>query len=139
MTAISITRAGGPEVLRSDTRPVPLPEAGQVLIRVAFAGINRRDCEQRRGFRPPEGSDIPGLEVAGEVVATGAGVRRWKPGDRVCAKLGAASAINYREQDFVAGVQRATDGHGADVIIDIVGVGYARRNLEALATDGRGR
>jgi NADPH2:quinone reductase len=54
-----------------------------------------------------------------------------------CLKLGAASAINYREQDFVSAVQRATDGHGADVILDMVGESYAKRNLEALATDGR--
>ena len=222
MTAISIARAGGPEVLQPATRPVPEPEAGEVLIKVAFAGINRHDCGQRRrGFGPPGATDIPGLEVAGEVVATGAGVTRWKPGDRVCAlvngggyaqyciaaepitlpipagfdlkqaaalpealftawlnvfmlgrlktgewllvhggsggvgttaiqlarleganvvatagsaakcdacvKLGAASAINYREQDFVAGVKQATGGHGADVILDMVGGTYATR------------
>ena len=232
MTAIAITRAGGPEVLQPATRPVPEPEAGEVLIKVAFAGINRHDCGQRRrGFGPPGATDIPGLEVAGEVVAMGAGVTRWKPGDRVCAlvngggyaqyciaaepitlpipggfdlkqaaalpealftawlnvfmlgrlktgewllvhggsggvgttaiqlarleganvvatagsaakcdacvKLGAASAINYREQDFVAGVKQATGGHGADVILDMVGGTYATRNLTALATDGR--
>ncbi len=232
MTAILITRAGGPEVLQPDPRPVPHPETEQVLIKVAFAGVNRADCDQRiRGFGPPGATDIPGLEVAGEVVAIGPGVTRWTPGDRVCAlvngggyaqyciaaepvtlpiplgfdlkqaaslpetlltawhnvfmmgrlksgewllvhggssgvgtmaiqlarleganvvatagsaakcdvcvKLGAASAINYREADFVAGVQRATDGHGADVILDMVQGAYATRNLEALATDGR--
>jgi putative PIG3 family NAD(P)H quinone oxidoreductase len=232
MNAVLITRAGGPEVLRPDTRPVPQPEAGQVLIKVAFAGVNRADCDQRiRGSAPAAGTDIPGLEVAGEIVATGPGVSRWKVGDRVCAlvngggyaqyciaseaitlpipagfdlkqaaalpetlltawsnlfmtgrlkpgewllvhggssgvgtmaiqlarlegarviatagsaakcdvcvKLGAASAINYREQDFVAAVQRITDGHGADVILDMVQGRYARKNLEALATDGR--
>jgi putative PIG3 family NAD(P)H quinone oxidoreductase len=232
MTAIAITRAGGPEVLQPDTRPVPQCGFGQVLIRVIFAGVNRHDCEQRaRGYPPLDATDIPGLEVAGEVVATGAGVRRWKPGDQVCAlvngggyaqyciaaeqltlpkpagfdlrqaaslpetlftawlnvfmlgrlksgewllvhggssgvgtmaiqlarmeganvvatagsaakcdaclKLGAASAINYREQDFVSAVRRATDGHGADVILDMVGASYAKRNLETLATDGR--
>jgi NADPH2:quinone reductase len=232
MTAILIVRAGGPEVLQPGTRPVPQPDAGQVLIKVAYAGINRHDCGQRiRGFGPKGATDIPGLEVAGEVVATGSGVTRWKAGDRVCAlvngggyaqyciaaepvtlpipagfdlrqaaslpealftawlnvfmlgrlkadewllvhggssgvgttaiqlakligakvvatagsaakcdvctKLGAAAAINYREEDFVAGVQRATDGHGADVILDMVGGDYARRNVEALAMDGR--
>jgi putative PIG3 family NAD(P)H quinone oxidoreductase len=232
MTAISIARAGGPEVLQPVTRPVPEPKAGEVLIKVAFAGINRHDCGQRRrGFGPPGATDIPGLEVAGEVVATGAGVTRWKPGDRVCAlvngggyaqyciaveaitlpvpagfdlkqaaslpealftawlnvfmlgrlkagewllvhggssgvgttaiqlarlegasvvatagsaakcdacvKLGASSAINYREHDFVAGVEQATGGHGADVILDMAAGAYATRNLAALATGGR--
>ncbi|SRR6266496_3083177 len=232
MTAILITRAGGPEVLEPITRPLPQPGAEEVLIEVAYAGINRHDCGQRnRGYGPPGATDIPGLEVAGEVVATGAGVTRWKPGDRVCAlvngggyaeyciarepvtmaipagldlklaaalpealftgwlnafmlgrlkpgewllvhggssgvgtmaiqlarlegasvvatagsaaksdicmKLGASSAINYREQDFVAGVKRITDGRGADVILDMVGGAYAKRNLDALAPDGR--
>jgi NADPH2:quinone reductase len=232
MTAITITRAGGPEVLQPGTRPVPQPGAGQVLIKVAYAGINRHDCGQRlRGFGPPGATDIPGLEVAGEVVATGSGVTRWKSGDRVCAlvngggyaqyciaaepitlpipaqfdlklaaalpealftawlnvfilgrlkagewllvhggssgvgtiaiqlarlmganvvatvgnrakgdvcmKLGASRAINYREEDFVAVVKEVTQGHGADVILDMVGGAYAKRNLEALARDGR--
>jgi len=232
MTAILIARAGGPEVLQPTTRAVPQPGAGQALIKVAFAGVNRHDCGQRnRGFGPPGATDIPGLEVAGEVVAIGPGVARWKPGDRVCAlvngggyaqyciaaealtlpipdgfdlkqaaalpealftawlnvfmlgrlkagewllvhggssgvgtmaiqlarlegasvvatagsaakcdaceKLGAGSALNYREEDFVAGVKRATAGHGADVILDMVGGTYAKRNLEALAADGR--
>jgi len=232
MNAITIARAGGPEVLEPVTRPLPQPAAGQVLIKVAYAGINRHDCGQRiRGFGPPGATDIPGLEVSGEVAAIGPGVKRWKTGDRVCAlvngggyaqyciaaeevtmpipgkfdlklaaslpealftawlnvfmlgrlkanewllvhggssgvgtiaiqlarlegakvvatagsaakcdvcmKLGAASAINYREQDFVAGVKEATAGHGADVILDMVGGKYAKRNVEALATDGR--
>ncbi len=232
MTAITITRAGGPEVLQTVTRPVPEPAAGEVLVKVAYAGVNRHDCGQRiRGFGPPGATDIPGLEVSGEVVAAGAGVTRWKPGDRVCAlvngggyaqyciaaepitlpipagfdlklaaatpetlftawlnvfmlgrlksgewllvhggssgvgttaiqlarlvganvvatagnaakcevclKLGASTAINYREEDFVAGVKRATGGHGADVILDMVGGTYAKQNVEALATDGR--
>ena len=232
MNAITIVRAGGPEVLQAVTRPLPQPAAGQVLIKVAFAGINRHDCGQRiRGFGPPGATDIPGLEVAGEVAAVGPGVTRWKAGDRVCAltngggyaqyciaaqevtlpipekfdlklaaslpetlmtswlnvfmlgrlkagewllvhggssgigttsiqlallegaqvvvtagsakkcefcvKLGAASAINYNEQDFVAGVKEATAGHGADVILDMVGGKYAKRNVEALAMDGR--
>ena len=232
MTAISIVRAGGPEVLQPSTRPLPQPGAGEVLIKVAYAGINRHDCGQRnRGFGPRGATDIPGLEVAGEVVATGSGVTRWKTGNRVCAlvngggyaqyciaaepitlpipagfdlqqaaslpealftawlnvfmlgrlkagewllvhggssgvgtmaiqlarlegamvvatagsaakcavcvKLGAASAINYYDEDFVDGVHQATDNHGADVILDMVGGDYAKRNLEALAVDGR--
>jgi putative PIG3 family NAD(P)H quinone oxidoreductase len=232
MTAISITRAGGPEVLQPITRPLPHPEAGQILVKVAFAGVNRHDCGQRnRGHGPAGATDIPGLEISGEVVATGAGTTRWKPGDRICAlvngggyaqyciaaepltlpipagfdlkqaaalpealltawlnvfmlgrlksddwllvhggssgvgtmaiqlarleganvvttagstakcdicrKLGAASAINYRKEDFVAGVKTATGGHGADVILDMAGGAYATKNLEALAMDGR--
>lgn len=232
MTAIEITRAGGPDVLQPTVRPVPQPAAGQVLIRVAYAGINRHDCSQRnRGFGPKGATDIPGLEVAGEIVATGAGVTRWKFGDPVCAlvngggyaeyciaaealtlpipagfdlklaaalpealltawlnvfmlgrlkagewvlvhggssgvgtmaiqlaclegagvvttagsaakveacvRLGARRAINYREEDFVAVVNEVTEGHGANVILDMAGGTYARRNLEAVATDGR--
>ena len=232
MTAIEITRAGGPEVLQPTTRPVPQPNAGQVLIRVAYAGINRHDCGQRaRGSAPKGATDIPGLEVSGEIVAVGPGVTRWKPGDpacalvngggyaeyciaaeattlpipkgfdmklaaslpealftawlnvfmlgrlkagewllvhggssgvgtiaiqlarleganvvttvgnaakaEVCSKLGANHVIDYRESDFVAEVTTATDGHGADVILDMVGSTYAKRNVEALAMDGR--
>jgi len=232
MTAINITGAGGPEVLRPGERPVPRPGAGQVLIKVAYAGINRHDCGQRKRGRGPAGAtDIPGLEVAGEIVEAGAAVSRWKPGDRVCAlvngggyaqyciaeepitlpvpagfdlkqaaclpetfftawfnvfmigrlapgewllvhggssgvgttaiqlgkaegakvlatagsaakceacvRLGAAKAINYREQDFVAAVKEATGGHGADVILDMAGTAYATRNLDAVALDGR--
>ncbi len=232
MNAITIARAGGPEVLEPVTRPVPQPAAGQVLIKVAFAGINRHDCGQRiRGFGPPGATDIPGLEVAGEVVAVGAGVTRFKTGDAVCAltngggyaqycialqevtlpiperfdlklaaalpeglftawlnvfmlgrlkggewllvhggssgvgtlaiqlarladarvvatagnaakcdicvKLGAAKAINYRDEDFVAATQAATEQHGADVILDMVGGKYAKRNIDSLAIDGR--
>ena len=232
MTAISIARAGGPEVLQPLTRPVPQPGEKQVLVEVAYAGINRHDCGQRaRGYGPPGATDIPGLEVSGTVTAVGFGVTRWKPGDAVCAlvngggyaqyciaeealtlpipaafdlklaaalpealltawlnvfmlgrleagewllvhggssgvgtmaiqlarlegarvattvgssekaevclKLGADSAINYREQDFVAAVKQVTEGHGANVILDMVGPGYAQRNLEALAMDGR--
>ncbi len=232
MNAITIARAGGPEVLEPVTRPLPKPGDGQVLIKIAFAGINRHDCGQRiRGFGPPGATDIPGLEVAGEVAAVGAGVTRWKTGDKVCAlvngggyaqycialqevtmpiperldlklaaslpealftawlnvfilgrlkenewllvhggssgvgtiaiqlarlikakvvatagnaaklevcrKLGAAAAINYREQDFVEGTKAATGGHGADVILDMIGGRYAKRNIDSLAMDGR--
>ncbi|MGZ8267633.1 MAG: NAD(P)H-quinone oxidoreductase [Burkholderiales bacterium] len=231
MTAIEITRAGGPEVLKPGTRPVPQPQAGEVLVKVAYAGVNRHDCGQRlRGFGPKGATDIPGLEISGEVAAAGPGVTRFKAGDRVCAlangggyaeycitaepltlpipdkldmrlaaalpealftarlnvfmigrlqsgewllvhggssgvgttaiqlarlagakvmatvgnaakaevctKLG-ASAINYREQDFVARVSELTQGHGADVILDMVGGEYAKRNVAALAMDGR--
>jgi putative PIG3 family NAD(P)H quinone oxidoreductase len=87
MIAIEISRSGGPEVLTLVERPDPVPAAGEVLIRVAAAGVNRPDVMQRKGlYPPPEGaSDLPGLEVAGEVVAIGDGVRDWQVGDRVCA------------------------------------------------------
>jgi putative PIG3 family NAD(P)H quinone oxidoreductase len=232
MTAISIVRAGGPECLKPESRPVPRPRAGEVLIEVAYAGINRHDCSQRkRGFGPKGATDIPGLEVAGEVVEVGAGVTRWKPGDRACAlvngggyaqycialeplvlpvpagfdlkqaaclpeamftawfnvftlarlaagewllvhggssgvgttaiqlgklegakviatagskqkcdaciALGADHAVNYKESDFVAEVQRITGGRGVDVILDMVGGAYAKRNVASLAVDGR--
>ena len=232
MNAIEITQAGGPEVLKLTTRPVPQPAAGQVLIMVAYAGINRHDCGQRnRGFGPKGATDIPGLEVSGEVSAVGTGVTRWKAGDKVCAltngggyaqycvalqevtfpipdgfdmkmaaglpealmtawlnvfmlgrlkagewllvhggssgvgsaaiklglltgakviatvgneakrefclKIGAHAAINYRTQDFVAEVEKITSGHGADVILDMAGAAYAKRNLQAVAMDGR--
>jgi putative PIG3 family NAD(P)H quinone oxidoreductase len=232
MTAITIAQAGGPEVLRPGARPVPRPVAGEVLIRVAYAGINRHDCSQRkRGFGPRNATDIPGLEVAGEIAEVGPGSSRWKPGDRVCAlvngggyaqycialeplvlpvpagydlkqaaclpeamftawfnvftlgrlvkgewllvhggssgvgttaiqlgrmeganviatagsaakceaclKLGAQHAINYKEADFVAEVERITAGRGVDVILDMVGGAYAKRNVASLAIDGR--
>lgn len=96
MTTILIARAGGPEVLQPATRPVPQPDAGQVLIKVAYAGVNRHDCGQRnRGHGPAGATDIPGLEVAGEVVATGAGVTRWKPGDRACALVNGGGYAQY--------------------------------------------
>lgn len=232
MTAISILHAGGPEVLQAGTRPVPQPQAGEVLIEVAYAGVNRHDCGQRaRGHGPKGATDIPGLEVSGVVAATGPGVTRWKHGDVVCAlvngggyaqycialeplvlpipegydsklagglpealftawlnvfmlgglqrgqwllvhggssgvgtialqlaglmgaqavvtvgnaakadvcmTLGARAAINYREEDFVARTLEVTSGHGADVILDMVGGAYATRNLQAVAMDGR--
>jgi putative PIG3 family NAD(P)H quinone oxidoreductase len=231
MTAITIAQAGGPEVLQSGTRPVPRPAAGEVLIKVAYAGINRHDCSQRkRGHGPSGATDIPGLEVAGEIVDVGPGVA-CKPGERVCAlvngggyaqycialealvlpipagydlkqaaclpeamftawfnvftlgnlgrgewllvhggssgvgttaiqlarlegahviatagspakceacvNLGAQHAIDYKKADFVAEVKRITDGRGVDVILDMVGGAYAKRNVEALAMDGR--
>nr|WP_237482012.1 NAD(P)H-quinone oxidoreductase [Lichenibacterium sp. 6Y81] len=87
MTAIAIAEPGGPEVLRPEERPVPRPRAGEVLIRVAAAGVNRPDVLQRSGsYAPPPGaSDLPGLEVAGEVAALGEGAARFRVGDRVCA------------------------------------------------------
>jgi putative PIG3 family NAD(P)H quinone oxidoreductase len=87
MRAVEITKPGGPEVLRACTRPIPVPGAAQILIKVAYAGVNRPDALQRAGSYapPPTASDLPGLEVAGEVVATGPDVARWAVGDAVCA------------------------------------------------------
>ena len=87
MIAIEIREPGGPEVLVPVERPRPEPGSGEVLIRVAAAGVNRPDVMQRRGqYAPPPGaSDIPGLEVAGTIDAVGADVTEWQIGDRVCA------------------------------------------------------
>ena len=233
MTAIAISEPGGPMVLKPEKRPLPDPKPGEILIRVRAAGVNRPDVLQRQGAYPaPSGaSDLPGLEVAGEVAALGEGVRRWKVGDTVtaltpgggyaefclvhetnalpiphgltfteaaavpetfftvwhnvfergalkpnetflvhggssgigtaaiqlasafgayviatagsaekcaaCLKLGADRAINYREEDFVRVVKDATDGKGADVILDMVGGEYVGRNYDAAAVDGR--
>ncbi len=87
MTYVRIDGFGGPEVLRPARMAVPEPRAGEVLIKVAAAGVNRPDLLQRQGaYPPPPGaSDVPGLEVAGEVLAVGEGARRYRPGDAVCA------------------------------------------------------
>ena len=233
MICIEITEPGEPDVLRAVERPDPVPGRGEVLIRVAAAGVNRPDVMQRRGaYPPPPGaSDIPGLEVAGRVLRTGDGVTDIRPGDRVCAlvsgggyatmcvapaaqclpvpapldfvqaaalpetcftvwtnvfdrgrlragetalfhggtsgigttaiqlaaargarvfatagtdekcraceALGAARAINYRDEDFVEAILSLTGGRGVDLILDIVGGTYLPGNLKALAVDGR--
>ncbi|HTS54734.1 MAG TPA: NAD(P)H-quinone oxidoreductase [Burkholderiales bacterium] len=87
MQVVEITRPGGPEVLKLTTRRLLHPKPGEVLIRVACAGVNRPDCMQRAGaYAPPPGaSDLPGLEVSGTVVALGAGVTQWREGAQVCA------------------------------------------------------
>ncbi|MBP6053263.1 MAG: NAD(P)H-quinone oxidoreductase [Pseudomonadales bacterium] len=233
MRQISISEFGGPEVLRVVRGELPQIAAGEVLVRVAAAGVNRPDVVQRLGFyAPPPGvSEVPGLEVAGEIVAIGPAVQRWRVGDEICAlvagggyaeyvvvpagqclplprglsmteaaalpetaftvwsnviergalargetllvhggssgigtmaiqiarargarvivtagsagkcraceQLGAELAVNYREQDFVAAVRGFGDGHGADVILDMVGAGYMQRNITAAAVGGR--
>lgn len=232
MKAVAIREPGGPEVLELAEIATPAPGHGEILIRVEAAGVNRPDTIQRMGlYPPPPGApETPGLEVAGEVVATGAGVTRWKAGDKVCALVGGggyaeyclaheahalpvpkglsmteaaalpetfftvwtnvfergalkagktflvhggtsgigttaiqlavilgatviatagsaekckaiealgATAINYREQDFVEVVKTLTEGRGVDVILDMVGGDYIERNIKAAATDGR--
>ncbi|MBD9526521.1 NAD(P)H-quinone oxidoreductase [Paracoccus sp. PAR01] len=97
MQAVEITRPGSPEVLKPATRPIPPVGHGQILIRVAWAGVNRPDALQRAGlYAPPAGaSDLPGLECAGTVVGIGPGVSRWKVGDRVCALLPGGGYAEY--------------------------------------------
>ena len=97
MTAIGIKTPGGPEALVPEERPVPAPGEGEILIKVAAAGVNRPDVMQRKGLypAPPGASDIPGLEVAGEVAALGAGVKRWKVGDRVMALVSGGGYAEY--------------------------------------------
>ena len=233
MTAIVIRSPGGPDMLVPQERPVPPPGEHEVLVKVAAAGVNRPDVMQRKGLYPPPpgATDIPGLEIAGEVVALGPKVERWKIGDKVmglvvgggyaqfcplherhalpipatlslveaaalpettftvwhnvfergalkagetllvhggssgigtiaiqlakasgarviitagtpdkcraCRALGADVAVNYKEEDFVAATKTATQGRGADVILDMVGGDYIERNYEAAAVEGR--
>ena len=232
MRAVVPSGPGGPDVLRIDRRGTPKPGPGEILIRVAYAGVNRHDCNQRqRGAPPPGATDILGLEASGHVAACGAGVATYGIGDRVCAltnggsyadyviadaelvlpvpegltdgaaaalpealftawfnlveicslkageivlihggasgvgaiaiqlarllgarvfatagseakcafacQQGAESCFNYRSQDFVAALQQATGGYGADIIIDMAGGLYAEKNLHALARRGR--
>jgi NADPH2:quinone reductase len=232
-TVIAVPTPGGPEALVAETRPVPKPGPGEILVKVAAAGVNRPDVLQREGgYPPPKGaSDIPGLEFSGHVVAYGEGAHRFGLGDPVvalvagggyaeyavvdeanalpvpagidlvaaaglpetiftvwsnvfdrgglkagevflvhggtsgigvaaiqlakafgatviataggaekcarCRELGADRAIDYRAEDFVAEVKAFTGGHGADVILDMVGGDYIERNWEAAAVDGR--
>ena len=233
MTVVGISKPGGPEVLVPETRPVPVPGPGEILVKVKAAGVNRPDVAQRSGsYPPPPGaSDLPGLEIAGEVVALGEGATRHKLGDKVmslvagggyaqyciaqdgqamavpsaltmeeagaipetlmtvwhnvferggltpgetllihggssgigtmaiqlakafgakvivtvgsqdkadaCLKLGADRAVNYRTEDFVEAVKTATNGAGANVILDMIGGDYIDRNYEAAAVEGR--
>jgi len=97
MTAVAITTPGGPEVLKAQSMPTPKPGAGQVLVKVAAAGVNRPDVAQRMGaYPPPPGhSPLPGLEVAGEVAAIGDGVKRWKVGDKLCALVNGGGYAEY--------------------------------------------
>ena len=97
MTAVEIAQPGGPEVLRPVTRPTPALGSRDVLIAVAAAGVNRPDLMQRQGrYAPPPGaSDIPGLEVAGRVVARGKDVEEWQEGDAVCALVAGGGYAEY--------------------------------------------
>ncbi|MBI1943434.1 MAG: NAD(P)H-quinone oxidoreductase [Betaproteobacteria bacterium] len=97
MRCIEIARPGGPEVLTPAERPLPAPKPGEILVKVAAAGVNRPDVLQRMGSYPvpPGASDLPGLEIAGEVAACGAEVTKWKVGDRVCALVSGGGYAEY--------------------------------------------
>jgi len=104
MKCVQISKPGGPEVLVLAERPAPAPKANEILVKVAAAGVNRPDIAQRAGKYPPppDASDLPGLEIAGEVAACGADVKMWKPGDQVCAL---AHGGGYAEYCVVPEVQ----------------------------------
>lgn len=97
MTAIEISTPGGPEVLKPCKRPVPVPAPGEVLIKVAFAGVNRPDVVQRKGLYPPPpgASDLPGLEVSGTVVAVGHGVDAGEIGSGLCSLVSGGGYAEY--------------------------------------------
>ncbi|MBW0158702.1 NAD(P)H-quinone oxidoreductase [Sedimentimonas flavescens] len=97
MTAVEITAPGGPEVLKTTTRAVPMPGPGEILIEVAYAGVNRPDALQRAGAykAPPGASDLPGLECSGRVAALGPDVAGWQVGDPVCALLPGGGYAEY--------------------------------------------
>ncbi len=233
MKAVVVTSPGGPEQLAVTEVPEPVPAAGEVLLDVAAAGVNRADVMQRMGhYPPPPGAPAwPGLECSGTVVAVGEGVEGWSVGDEACAllsgggyaervavpagqllpvpdgvdvvtaaalpevactvwsnlvlvaglragetllvhggssgigtmatqvasalgvrvavtagsaaklercrELGAEVLVNYREEDFVERVRAATEGRGADVVLDNMGAKYLARNVDVLAAGGR--
>lgn len=97
MTAIEISTPGGPDVLKPCQRPVPVPAPGEVLIKVAYAGVNRPDVVQRKGLYPPPpgASDLPGLEVSGTVVAVGQGVDAGEIGSRLCSLVSGGGYAEY--------------------------------------------
>lgn len=97
MTAIGLPTPGGPEALVPEQRPVPAPGKGEILVKVAAAGVNRPDVMQRKGlYPPPPGApDIPGLEISGEVVALGEGASRFTLGDKVCALVSGGGYAQY--------------------------------------------
>jgi NADPH:quinone reductase len=97
MTAMEISQPGGPDVLKPCQRPVPTPASGEVLLKVAYAGVNRPDVIQRKGLYPPPpgASDLPGLEVSGTVVAVGEGVDAGEIGNRFCALVSGGGYAEY--------------------------------------------
>ncbi|HEU0158887.1 MAG TPA: NAD(P)H-quinone oxidoreductase [Hyphomicrobiaceae bacterium] len=115
MTAIEISAAGGPDVLKPRVLATPKPGAGQMLVKVAAAGVNRPDVAQRSGSYPPpaDASPLPGLEIAGAVAALGDGVTRWRAGDQVCALVNGGG---YAEYCLVEDVQALPIPAGLDVV-----------------------
>lgn len=97
MRAVEISRPGGPEVLQVTDRPRPVPKANEILVKVAAAGVNRPDVLQRTGNYPvpPDASDLPGLEIAGEVAASGGSTKEFKAGDKVCALVHGGGYAEY--------------------------------------------
>jgi len=97
MRAVEIARPGGPEVLTPVERPLPSPKPNEILVKVAAAGVNRPDVLQRMGLYavPPDASDLPGLEIAGEVAVCGSAVTMWKAGDKVCALVHGGGYAEY--------------------------------------------
>ena len=97
MVAIEISEPGAPDVLKPGTRAMPVPGENEVLIRVAAAGVNRPDVAQRKGVYPPPpgASDIPGLEIAGEIVSLGSGVDSFSVGEAVCALIAGGGYAEY--------------------------------------------
>src|SRR5207237_501007 len=143
-TAVPAPEPGGPEVLRVGQVPMPEPAAGEVLIRVAAAGVNAPDLAQRRGdYPPPDGhSPILGLEVSGTVVA---GAGHWRVGAGVVSSdeksayalgLGARAVIRRDREDVVERARALTGGRGADRVLDIVGGEATRQNIDAVARGG---
>src|SRR5438067_1905231 len=122
MTAIAIREPGGPDVLVPQTRPVPAAGTGEGLVRVAAAGVNRPDVMQRQGLYPPPpgASEIPGLEIAGRVVALGNGATRFKPGDEI---TGLVAGGDYIERNYEAA---AIEGR----IVQIAFQGSPRANVD---------
>ena len=115
MMQVGLDAPGGPEALRLERAPVPRPAAGEVLLRVAAAGVNRPDIQQRKGaYPPPPGaSPVLGLEVSGEVVACGEGVTAWQVGDRLC---GLANGGGYAEYCAVPAAQCLPWPRGYDAV-----------------------
>jgi len=115
MRAVEIAKPGGPEALVPTERPLPSPKPNEILVKVAAAGVNRPDILQRQGLYavPPDASDLPGLEIAGEVVACGASATRWKVGDKVCAL---AHGGGYAEYCVVPEVQALPVPKGLSMI-----------------------
>ena len=97
MRCIEISKPGGPEVLLPAERPTPAPKANEILVKVAAAGVNRPDVLQRLGRYPvpPDASDLPGLEIAGEVVALGSSAKEFRIGDKVCALVSGGGYAEY--------------------------------------------